>query len=184
MTPLFCLYHLAILLCFTCWWVGEKRARVFFFSCSVHFGFFCQLTKLQVEVHISRQVISPHVTVHIGQQTSVEFSLLFIHDTGRNKIIQSLPESIYTSHRTCAQVQLRSIEHVCKYNCVASNMCASTVHVIAPHPTPPPQPHPKKPLRAFAENGNLHGVQAKIPNVQNYTGSPITPPPENRPLEK
>ena len=35
------------------------------------------------------------------------------------------------------QENYRSIEHVRKYNCVASNMCASTVHVIAPHPTPP-----------------------------------------------
>ena len=63
---------------------------------------------------------------------------------------------------------------------MCADMCASTVHVIAPHPPTPPQPHPKKPLRTFAENGNLHGVQAKIRNVQNFTGSPITPPPEIR----
>ena len=49
-----------------------------------------------------------------------------------------LMTTLITFHPTSAQVKLRSIEHVRKYNCVASNMCASTVHVIAPHPTPPP----------------------------------------------
>ena len=79
----------------------EKNARRFSFSAVQFTLVFCQLTKLHLEVHISRQVVSPHVTVHIGQQTSVEFSLLFIHDTGKNEIIQSLPESLYTL-RSCA----------------------------------------------------------------------------------
>ena len=67
--------------------VGWRKTRAgFLFQLFSSFWLFCQLTKLHLEVHISRQVVSPHVTVHIGQQTSVEFSLLFIHDTGRNEI--------------------------------------------------------------------------------------------------
>ena len=76
------------------------------------------------------------------------------------------------------------IEHVRKNNCVASNMCARKVNVIAPHPIPPPPPHPTKPLRALSENENLRGVQAKLLYVKNFTGSPVTPPPENRPSQK
>ena len=49
------------------------------------------------------------------------------------------------------------------------------------HPTPPPHAHPTKPLRAFSENENLRGVQAKMLYVENFTGSPVNPPPENRP---
>ena len=51
------------------------------------------------------------------------------------------------------------------------------MNVIAPHPT---HPHPTKPLRAFSENENLRGVQAKMLYVENFTGSPVTPPPEIR----
>ena len=47
------------------------------------------------------------------------------------------------------------------------------------HPTPPPHPHPTKPLRALSKNENLRGVQAKLLYVKNFTGSPVTPPPEN-----
>ena len=125
MTPLFCLYHLAILLCFTCWWVGEKRAQVFFFSCSVHFGFFCQLTKLHLEVHISRQVVSPHVTVNRSANECWVFDTLA--GIKSSNPWQDLSIHCVPAHAAAAPVQLRSIEHVRKYNCVASNMCSSTV---------------------------------------------------------
>ena len=64
-------------------------------------------------------------------------------------------------------IRLRSIEHVRK-----ESEC---------HWTPP---HPTKPLRAFAENENLRGVQAKMVTMwKNLTGSPVTPPAE-RPSKK
>ena len=80
---------------------SQKVARSFLLYPSVEFGLLRQLTELHLEVRISRQVVPPHVAVHIGQQASVQFSFLFVHDTGRNEIIQSLPKSIYTL-RSCA----------------------------------------------------------------------------------
>ena len=42
-------------------------------------------------------------------------------------VASNMCPSAIAQHRTCAQVQLRSIEHVRKCNCVASNMCASAI---------------------------------------------------------
>ena len=96
MTPWFYAHQFEILWCFTSVWVAENRAQVSFLTSSFEFGLLRQLTELHLEVRISRQVVSPHVAVHIGQQAIVQFSLLFVHDIGRNEIIQSLPKSIYT----------------------------------------------------------------------------------------
>ena len=77
--------------------LGPRKSRAaFFFYPSIEFGLLRQLTELHLEVRISRQLVPPHVAVHIGQQASVQFSFLFVHDTGRNEIMQSLPKSIYT----------------------------------------------------------------------------------------
>ena len=83
------------------------------------------------------------------------------------------------------QDQLRSIEHVCKEQFsiehVRKEQLRSIEHVRKEsecHCTPPHPP--TKPLRAFAENENLRGVQAKMLYVENLTGSPVTPPPEIR----
>ena len=80
-------------------------------------------------------------------------------------------------------IQLRSIEHVRKeqLRSIEHVRKESECHCTPPHPTPP---HPTKPLRAFAENKNWRGVQAKMLYVENLTGSPVTPPPENRPSQK
>ena len=100
MTPWFYAHQVGIPWCFTSLWVPESRAQLSFFTPSVGFGLLRQLTELHMEVRISRQVVPPHVGVHIGQQASVQSFLLFVHDTGRNEIIQSLPKSIYTL-RSC-----------------------------------------------------------------------------------
>ena len=77
--------------------LGPRKSRAaFFFYPSIEFGLLRQLTELHLEVRISRELVPPHVAVHIGQQASVQFSFLFVHDSGRNEIIQSLPKSIYT----------------------------------------------------------------------------------------
>ena len=68
----------------------ESRAQLSFFTLSVDLCLLRQLTELDLEVRISWQVVAPHVAVHIGQQASVQSALLFVHDTGRNEIIQSL----------------------------------------------------------------------------------------------
>ena len=81
------------------------------------------------------------------------------------------------------QDQLRSIEHVCKEQLrsiehVRKEQLRSIEHAREEsecHCTPP---HPTKPLRAFAENENLRGVQAKMLYVENLMGSHVTPPPE------
>ena len=96
MTPWFYVHQVGIPLGFTSLWVPEIRAQLGDFYLSVEFGLLRQVTELHLEVRISRQVLPPHVAVHIGQQASVQFSFLFVHDTGRNKVIQSLPKSIYT----------------------------------------------------------------------------------------
>ena len=76
---------------------SQKVARSFLFFPSIEFGLLRELTELHLEVRISRQLVPKHdVAVHIGQHASVQFSFLFVHDTGRNEIIQSLPKSIYT----------------------------------------------------------------------------------------
>ena len=79
----------------------ESRAQLSFFTFSVDLCLLRQLTELDLELRISWHVVAPHVAVHKGQQTSVQSASLFVHDTGRNEIIQSLPKSIYTL-RSCA----------------------------------------------------------------------------------
>ena len=101
MTPCFFGLQFGIPLRFTILWVLESRAQLSFFTLSVDLCLLRQLTELDLEVRISWQVVAPHVAVHKGQQTSVQSALLFVHDTGRNEIIQSLPKSIYTL-RSCA----------------------------------------------------------------------------------
>ena len=47
--------------------LGPRKSRAaFFFYPSIEFGLLRQLTELHLEVRISRQLVPPHVAVHIG----------------------------------------------------------------------------------------------------------------------
>ena len=55
--------------------LGPRKSRAaFFFYPSIEFGLLRQLTEIHLEVRISRELVPPHVAVHVGQQASVQFS--------------------------------------------------------------------------------------------------------------
>ena len=115
----------------------QKNARRFSFSAVQFTLVFFAMTKLHLEVHISRQVVSPHVTVHIGQQASVEFSLLFIHDIDDIlarilariylyiAFLRMQPRMLFSVSSPCAELPLSMYNF--QINCIASNMCANAI---------------------------------------------------------
>ena len=127
MTPLFCLYHLAILLCFTCWWVGEKTRSGFLFQLFSSLWLF--LPADQASFGSSHQPASGIATCNCTHRSANDcWVFLAFYSRHWQEWNHPILARIYLYIAFLRmQVQFRSIEHVRKYNCVASNMCASAI---------------------------------------------------------